>query len=198
MNKKWISQLAGDIEEKYGKDTRETLFGDIDSIKNDPIFLANWFDNFVTGMDKLDDKAFLQAMMANRCPCGGGDAGNAAAMKEFYDNSKTLEEFVDSFGKWMYKKYNGDVDTLKLQGNVLYLTKPLMENPNAGSCGKGCHCFLARNTEKVVSKIFCHCCTIGHTGKMFKIAFGDDIRMEFIESIICGGKGCTMTVHLPE
>ncbi|MDR0442068.1 MAG: hypothetical protein LBH44_01515 [Treponema sp.] len=37
-----------------------------------------------------------------------------------------------------------------------------------------------------------------YTGNMFKAAFGDDIKMEFIESIICGGKKCTMTVYLPE
>jgi hypothetical protein len=33
---------------------------------------------------------------------------------------------------------------------------------------------------------------------MFKVAFGDNIEMEFIESIICGGKECTMAVNLPE
>jgi hypothetical protein len=56
---------------------------------------------------------------------------------------------------------------------------------------------IAMHTNKAVSDIFCHCCTIGHTGRPFQVAFGDDIEMELIESIICGGKACVMAVHLP-
>jgi hypothetical protein len=33
---------------------------------------------------------------------------------------------------------------------------------------------------------------------MFKIAFGENIKIEFIESIICGGKECKMAIYLPE
>jgi len=29
LNKEWISQLAGDIETKYGKETRERIFGEL-------------------------------------------------------------------------------------------------------------------------------------------------------------------------
>ena len=91
-----------------------------------------------------------------------------------------------------------DTDVMELRGNVLYMTKPLGDCTDTGSCGKGCHCWLAMHTNKAVSDIFCHCCTIGHTGRPFQIAFGDDIKMELIESIICGGKACVMTVHLPK
>ena len=87
---------------------------------------------------------------------------------------------------------------MELRGNVLYMTKPQGECADTGSCGKGCHCWLAIHANKVVSDIFCHCCTIGHTGRAFKVACGDDIKMEFVESIICGGKECIMTVYLPE
>jgi hypothetical protein len=198
MNKQWISQLAGDVEAKYGKKQRDRIFGDIEGVHDTPESLSAWFRNFTIGMDELNDKKFLQQMMANRCPCGGDDEENGKAMKEFYDNSKTLDEFIDLFGKWLHKKYNGDVDKMELRGNVLNMIKPSGGHKVTGSCGNGCHCFLARFTEKIVSDIFCHCCTIGHTGRMFKVAFGDDIKMEFIESIICGGKECVMAVHLPK
>jgi len=198
MNKKWLTTLAGDIEAKYGKEARERIFGDIGDMKNDHQSLSAWFDNFITGMDELNDKKFLQQMMANRCPCGGDDEENGKAMREFYDNSKTPEDFVDLFGKWLHKKYNGDVDTMALCGNVLYMIKPWKKSHDANRCGEGCHCGLAMHTEKVVSDIFCYCCTIGHTGRMFQAAFGGDIKMEFVESIITGGKECTMAVHLPE
>jgi len=53
-------------------------------------------------------------------------------MKDFYNKSSTLAEFVESHKKWLLDKYNGDID-----------------------------------------------------------------EMEFIESIVCGGKKCIMAVHLP-
>jgi len=197
MNKQWLSCLASDIEEKYGKETRNRIFGDIDSMIHTPEYLSAWFENFTTGMDELDDKEFLQQMMANRCPCGGDYEKDGRAMKEIYDKSDTLAEFVDSNRKWMHDKYGG-TDIMELRGNVLYMIKPPGGHTVTGSCGDGCHCFLARFTEKTVSDIFCHCCTIGHTGRPFQVAFGDDIKMEFIESTICGGKECTMAVYLPE
>ena len=198
MNKQWILQLADDIEAKHGKEACNRIFGDIDSIQDTSESLSVWFDTFVTGMDELNDREFLQKMMANRCPCGSSDAEDVTAMKSHYDNNKTLEEFVNSYREWLDRKYNGDIDKMELRGNVLYLTKPPGGHEVTGSCGHGCHCFLARFTEKFVSDIFCHCCTIGHTGHIFKVVFGDNIKMEFIESIICGGKACVMTVHLPE
>ena len=197
MDKKWLSQLANDIEVKYGKSTRDNLFGDIENIQNNPKFLSAWFKNFTSGMDFLNDKEFLQHMMANHCPCGDAYEKDGKAMKEIYDKSHTLAEFVDLNRKWMYDKY-GDTDIMELNGNVLYMTKPLGGHTDTGSCGKGCHCWLAINTDNVVSDIFCHCCTIGHTGRPFQVAFGDDIKMEFIESIICGGKKCIMAIYLPE
>jgi hypothetical protein len=198
MDKKWISKLADDIETRHGIETRERLFGDINSVENNPRSLSIWFDNFTTGMDELNDKDFLQQMMAKHCPCGGDIAEDGKFIREFYDKSKTLDEFVNSYYKWLHIKTNGDLDAMELRGNVLYLTKPLGGHKTTGSCGKGCHCSVAKDTEKYVSDIFCYCCTIGHTGKPYQYAFGDDIKMEFIESIICGGKGCVMAVHLPE
>jgi len=197
MNKTWLVRLANDIEERFGKEKRNQIFGDISAIKIEQEFLAGWFEKFTSGMDELDDKEFLRQMMVKRCPCGGGDAQNGQKMKEFYDNSETLVEFVDQFREWLHKKYRGDIDKMELRGNILYMIKHPVKSKKAGSCGKGCHCSLAKYTEKVVSDIFCHCCTIGHTGGMFKAAFGADIKMEFIESIICGGNECTMAIHLP-
>ena len=70
---------------------------------------------------------------------------------------------------------------MELRGNVLHMTKPSGDFSDTKGCDKGCHC-----------------CTIGHTGRPFKVAFGKSIKMELIESIVCGGKACTMAVHLPE
>jgi hypothetical protein len=196
MNKKWLTRLADDIEKKYGKDTRDRIFGDIDSMVNSPDSISAWFEKFTSGMDKLDNNEFLRAMMAERCPCGGDYKKNGQEILTFYNNSETLDEFVN-FLKERYP-YPTDGDLLELHGNVLYMTKPLSNNKGQGRCGQGCHCWLAMYTDKAISDIFCYCCTIGHTGRPFKIAFGDDIKMEFIESIICGGTKCIMTVHLPE
>jgi hypothetical protein len=197
VNREWLLQLASDIEERHGKEVRDRILGDIDGVGSDPKSISAWFENFTTGMDELDDKGFLQRMMADRCPCGGDYEKDGKAMKDIYEKSDTLVEFVDTLRKWLLDKY-GDTDKMALRGNVLYMTKPLGESTGTGRCGRGCHCWLAMHTDKTVSDIFCHCCTIGHTGRPFQVAFGNDIKMEFIESIICGGRECTMTVHLPE
>ena len=197
MNKKWILQLADAIETRYGKEVRDRIFGDIDSLANTADILSIWFDNFTTALDELNDKVSLQQLMAKNCPCGGDYEKDGKAMKAIYDKSNTLAEFVEENRRWLLDKY-GEIDEVELRGNVLYLTKPLGKSKDTGSCGKGCHCWLARHTNNTVSDIFCHCCTIGHTGRPFQVAFGDDIKMELVESIVCGGNKCVMTVQLPE
>jgi len=198
MDKKWLLLLANDIGERHGKEVRNRIFDNIDIMVHAPECLSDWFENFVFEMDKLDDKIFLQQMMANHSPCGGDYEEDGKVIRELYENSKTLEEFGKSLKNWFMQRYDDEGDDVELHGNLLYLTKPLSYNNEQGSCGKGCHCWLAMHTDKIVSDIFCYCCTIGHTGRPFQVAFGDGIKMEFVESIICGGKACVMTVHLPE
>jgi len=199
LNKEWISQLAGDIETKYGKETRERIFGDIESVKNDHDSLSAWFGNFIRGIDELNDKEFLTAMLAERCPCGYSDAEKD--IKKLYKESKTLEEFVTRLDE------NGIFnDKIKLRGNILYATKQLWSDVCAYFGGKhnhkgfyteSCHCPLASHTEESISDIFCHCCTVGYYSKMFKNALGVDVKVEFIDSVIIGGKGCTAAIYLP-
>jgi GNAT superfamily N-acetyltransferase len=196
LNKQWLFQLANDIEAKHGKEKRDLIFGNLEDMQENLNYLSDWFKNFTSGMDSLNDKDFLQELMTNRCPCGFGEE-DCKPMRDFYDNSTTLAEFVESYRNWLYDKYNGDIDEMELRGNVLYMTKPLGGWSVTGSCGKGCHCWLAKNAEDTISDIFCYCCTIGHTGRPFQVAFGDNIKMEFVESIVCGGERCVMAIHLP-
>ena len=197
MNKNWLKQLACDVEAKHGKEKRDLIFGNIDDLQDNPKFLSAWFENLTTEMDNLDDKEFLQKMMAERSPCRGDDAGNGKIIKDLHEKSGSLAEFVDNFRDYFTKKF-GEIDKLELRGDVLYMIKPLGGSTDTGSSGKGCHCWLAKHANRAVSDIFCHCCTIGHTGGMFVAAFGDDVRLEHVESIISGGKECTMAVHLPK
>ena len=199
MKRKCLKELASEIEARHGKEARDRIFGninngDIKNAENTPESLSAWFDNFTTGMDELNDKEFLQQMMAKHCPCGRGYEEEGEIYKELYNKSKCLQEFVA-----MLHDSDAVGDILELRGNVLYITKHLVDNEDdCGSCGKACHCYIAKYTNKVISDIFCYCCTIAHTGRPFQHAFGRDVKMEFIESVIGGGKGCTMTVHLPE
>jgi len=197
MNKSCLIRLAKDIEAKHGKAARDRIFGDINDRGGDSATVARWFENFTSGMDELDDKEFLTALMVKHCPCGGDASKDGEIIKGFYDKSKSLEEFVSLLDEWQHKRWKGREDTTELRGNVLYMTKKPVKSSKAGKCGKGCHCVLARHTDNYVSDIFCYCCTIGHTGKPFQVAFGEDIKLEFIDSLIIGGKGCTMAIYLP-
>ena len=195
MNNEWINELASEVEARHGKEAADKIFGNLDNAASTPESLSAWFANFTAGMDELNDKEFLQQMMVKHCPCGGGYEEEGELYKELYNKSKSLEEFV----KLLEESWGDYGDILDLRGNVMYITKRLVDNEDdCGSCGKACHCFLAKYTDRLISDIFCYCCTIAHTGRPFTHAFGHDIKMEFIESVICGGKGCTMAVHLPE
>jgi hypothetical protein len=198
MDKIWISHLANDIEQRHGKEARERIFGDFNGLDNSRENISVWFNEFIRGLDELNDKEFLQQMMADRCPCGGDNVEDGNKIRELYNNSKTHSDFVKSLNDWFFSLHGVWADRISLHGNILYLSKRFSNNNQQGSCGKGCHCWLAMYTDENVSDIFCYCCTIGHTGRPFKVAFGNDIKMEFIESIICGGKECTMAVYLPE
>ena len=90
MDKKWIAKLANDIEVKHGKGARDRIFGDINNMAYTPECLSAWFDNFTTGMDELNDKQFLQQMMAMRCPCGGNHEDDGKVMRDFYGKSGNI------------------------------------------------------------------------------------------------------------
>jgi len=201
MNTEWISQLAGDVEKRYGKETRSKIFGDINSVKNNHKSVSEWFENFVDRMDELGDKKFLTAMMADRCPCRYAEAEED--IKNLYEESKNLEEFVSRLDE------NGIFqDKVELRGNVLYATKlswsdcrkllGINGHSHKGCYTESCHCYLASHTNKQISDIFCYCCTVGYYGKMFKNALGVDVKVEFVDSVITGGAGCTAAIHLPE
>jgi len=193
----WLRQLAGDIEARHGKEASDRMFGDLENMKTGRKFLSEWFDNFITGMDELDDKEFLQNMMVNRCPCSPGKANyekQAKYIKKSYDESESLEDFVEKLRN--AKPPLGD--NLELQGNILYNIKNPYNRKESGSCGMGCHCQLACHTNKHISDIFCYCCTVAHDGKPFVMAFGDDVKVEFAYSLINGGKACASATYLPD
>jgi hypothetical protein len=53
-------------------------------------------------LDELDDREFLQNMMAAHCPCGPGMvnyAKQAKYIRKSYDESENLEEFVEKLKK---------------------------------------------------------------------------------------------------
>jgi hypothetical protein len=192
----WLRKLAADIEERHGKEARDKVFGDLENMSTSRKFITEWFDNFIDRMDELNDREFLQAMMAKRCPCGPGTYNykkQAKYIRESYDESESMEDFVE-------KLRNAEPplgDNLELQGNILYNIKNPYNRKESGSCGNGCHCQLACHTNKQISDIFCYCCTVAHDGKPFVMAFGEDVKVEFAYSLINGGKACASATHLP-
>ena len=193
--KKWLLGLASDVEAKYGKNIRNDIYGDIQGVENDHDCIKKWFRQFINGMDKLDDKGFLTSILAERCPCGHAEF--EGVIRQNYEESKSLEEFADRLA-------NGNLieDDVRLEGNTLILTKKPFskygKHDHKEPYSTTCHCGLGSHTDKPISDIFCHCCTVGFYGKMFKNALGRDIKVEFRDSVIIGGKGCTAAVYLPE
>lgn len=195
MEKECLEQIANNIEAKYGEETRRLIFGDINNIYKGHTSACDFFHKFTREMDKLEYKDFLKSVMAECCPCYHRDIEKN--IRKNYEESKTLEEFARRLDE--DKLFD---DKIKLEGNVLIATKRPFEvfgeHGYTGPFTKTCHCELASHAQQTVSDIFCHCCTVGFYGKMFKNALGQDIKVKFIESAITGGKGCTAAIYLPE
>ena len=199
MNKKWILELADSIEVKYGEETRDRIFGDIESINYNSNSLSDWFKNLIDGLDKLNDREYLISIMVENCPCYYKEAEDD--IRQIYSEAKSLEEFVKRLDE------NGIFnDVIELRGNVMYATKQLWSNVceqfggkhyHDGLFSKSCHCFLASCSKEPISDIFCHCCTVGYYSKMFKNALGIDVKVEFVDSVLIGGNGCTAAIYLP-
>ena len=194
MDQEWLGKIACDIEAKHGANVRKRIFGDLHKTPEDDGSVCEFFHRFVEGMDELDDYGFLTDIMAKHCPCGHQDF--EVIIKKTYDESKTLEEFAERL-----KRGNLIEDLISLDVKVLTLTKHPFEkygeHDHNGLFTKGCHCGLASHAQKPISNIFCHCCTVGFYGKMFKNALGIDVEVVFIDSVIIGGKSCTAAVYLP-
>lgn len=195
MNKEWLERIASDVEVKHCKEVRDKIFGNIQELSEDDDYVREFFHQFINGMDELDDKEYLTLVMANNCPCGHSDAEKS--IRKAYSKSKTLEEFAQHLER------EGIIDDeVSLCGNVLTLTKYPFEkygkHDHSGKYITSCHCELASHSIQPVSDIFCHCCTVGFYGKMFKNALGVDIKVVFKDSYITGGKGCTADIYLPE
>ena len=195
MNKTWINRLASDIEKKHGKEARDRIFGDINTVGNDRQAMTVWFENFIAKLDELNDNEFVKEIMAKRSPCRWNEKLRVDAVKNSYENSTSFEEFAFLCDKNGFVSQKIEFDT---NDNVLYLLKLPMNKMNSGKCGKGCHCFLACRTDKYISDLFCHCCTVGFDGRPFRNVFGNDIKIEFIESFITNGKPCKTAVYIPK
>ena len=195
MNKNWLLKIAATIEAKHGSKTRQRIFGDIQSAPEDSESERKWFCQFINGMDELNDDRFLKTVMADRCPCGHPDF--ELILRDVYAESKDNKEFADRLAK-----DNLIEDIVTLEGNKLILTKQPFskygKHDHEGPFSKLCHCEIGSYAEKPISDIFCHCCTVGFLGKMFSNALGFEVKVEFVESVITGGKACTAIVYLPE
>jgi len=191
----WLEKIASDVEAKYGYETRNRIFGDLSKIKDDHDSLKTWFGQFIYGMDNLKDKSFLTSIMAAHCPCSHPDLEKN--IRKNYQESADLKEFV--------KRLDDDglfEDIIRLEGNVLIATKnPFSkygEHKHKELYSKSCHCNLGSRTDRPISDIFCHCCTVGFYGKMFKNALNIDVKVELKDSVIMGGKNCTSAIYLPK
>ena len=193
MDKNWISRLANDIERKHGKEMRDHIFGDFENIKNTHKPTAAWFANFTKGLDELNDRKFAIEVLIKQCPCTWKEAEREKSIRESYEKSNSFEEFV-----LLCDKTGVVSQIIEYEDNIIYLLKKPRNKKTAGKCGKGCHCSLASHTEVYASDLFCHCCTVGFDGRPFRKVFGDDIRIEFIESFITNGNPCKTAVYIPK
>jgi len=192
----WLSRLALEIGRPNGDSAQAGLLQGLEDVADDDHdAICVWFHSLIEKADALDDRPLAASLFADHCPCISPEIEDNVG-KNFRD-AADLPDFV--------ARLNDDglfSDVIRLEGNVLIATKQPWErygmHDHDGCFSKACHCWLASHARAPISDLFCHCCTVGYYGKMFKSALGVDIRVELIESVISGGKGCTAAIYLPE
>jgi len=59
----WLEKIASDVEAKYDSEICSRIFGDLSKINDDHDSIKIWFERFISGMDRLNDKSFLMSVM---------------------------------------------------------------------------------------------------------------------------------------
>jgi hypothetical protein len=65
MNEKWLEILSAKVEDKYGTEMRDRIFGDIPRLPINYDVDKKWIHNFIRGINSLCNRDFANLVMKN-------------------------------------------------------------------------------------------------------------------------------------
>lgn len=137
---------------------------------------AEWWKDVIKRLENeigTEKSINIMKICGDKC-CG---AGHRKAVKKKYDESKSLEEFLDK---------------ISIEG-VSYK----LENDNTIIAEyKRCFCGQVKNTKKTFqNQLYCECGK-EFNKKYFSSAFGKEVEVELMHSVISGSDSCKFLVRI--
>ena len=151
-------------------------------------FAMRWAKRMLDNMDReLDAAARDRILQANGRTCFEGAPAEMKPPPQW-----GIDAFVDA----LTKRFGGPQHSpIRREGDVVYFD--YVGNPLTGiKVADGwCLCPLVEKGPDGLSGSYCEC-SIGYVGALFHRVLGKPVRVELLESLKRGGKGCRFKVHL--
>jgi len=146
-------------------------------------FAQTYIKRFMDNIDhECDEATRLRLMHANGRSCFVG-----SGQKPFPGG---LDAFIEAAKKWM----SPNPPFLRREDDIVYFD--YVQNPAGLKVKDGwCLCPLVEKGPDGLSGTFCEC-SVGYVAQMFTDLTGKPVRVELLESLKRGGKGCRFKIHL--
>jgi predicted hydrocarbon binding protein len=140
----------------------------------------------INELDSNVEPAVREKIMQN-CgrACFEGAHGKRAAEAP---KPEDVVKFMDGM-----KKYLGE-EGIKQEGDQMVVYFKYTANPRGLKVADGyCLCPIVEDAPKDISPTYC-LCSVGYVREMFEQRIGKPVRVELIDSVLRGGKGCNFKV----
>jgi hypothetical protein len=148
-------------------------------------FAQRWAKRMLDNMDKeLDEATRTRLLHANGRTCFDGSEGKPP--------QSGIDAFVANVTKW---SGGPEHSPIRRDGDVVYFD--YVGNPKTGlKVADGwCLCPLVEKGPEGLSGSYCEC-SVGYVTAMFSQVTGQPVRVELLESLKRGGKGCRFKIYL--
>ncbi len=149
-------------------------------------FGERWAKQFFDVLDaELDAPTRERIMRANGRACHEGAVKN----KAFRELPHSVDEFIAHI-----HTFPGGKDVIRREGDTVYFS--YVQNPRGLKVADGyCLCPLVETGPAGLSGTYCFC-SVGYVQHMFELMAGHPVRVQLLESLKRGGKGCKFRIDL--
>jgi hypothetical protein len=146
-------------------------------------FAQTWTKRLMDNLDsEVDEPTRVRLMHANGRSCYRGNKQGTF--------QGGLDAFIEQIKKWA----GPGPSPIRQEGNIVYLD--YVRNPAGLKVSDGwCLCPLVERGPEGLSGTFCEC-SVGYVTEMFTGVVGKPVRVELLESLKRGGKGCRFKIYL--
>lgn len=134
-----------------------------------------WAQNVCSYLeDRFDTEKIIEIRKACRCNDG---SSIAKKLLKYWKTASSTAQFVEAFN----------------QKETFASLEYIAEN-KIRFCYPECYCACVKRVPKPLSKTWCYC-TLGNAECIFRVVFGENVRVSLLESIKSGAEHCVIEVE---